>query len=366
MAEEIFISCGDPSGDLHASKLAGTLKMIKPGLRVSAAGGPGLRETSDKFFADLVGMNLHGYWEPVRYYGKIRKALRDIKEYLSVSRPSAVIAVDFYGFNINVCETAESLSIPAFYYISPQVWATRSHRIKRIGHVVKKVFVIFPFEETIYRKAGVDAVFVGHPMLDDFTDPINPKATTDTPFIGIFPGSRKQVVKWNLPIMLETAEIIRKRMPGARFVIAGMENLRGAYGDTGRVEIVFDRGYGWRKNIDLAISASGTVTLENALLGIPMVVCYRLPRLMYYLVKSMVKVHSITMINLIMGESVVKEFVQREARPEKIASAAVEIISDAAVRDAIIGKYRRMKGLLGAPGSYERTARLILGELRNA
>src|SRR3989339_492247 len=164
---EILICAGDPSGDIHASNLARELKKITPGCRISAIGGEKLRHEADNFIYDIVGLNVHGFWEPVKQYFRLKKFLDTrVADYLRGTKPSAVIPVDYYGFNIHLARTARELGIPVYYFISPQIWATRPKRIEKMKKYVNHISVIFPFEEKIYARAGVPVTFVGNPLLD--------------------------------------------------------------------------------------------------------------------------------------------------------------------------------------------------------
>ncbi|MFN3966529.1 MAG: lipid-A-disaccharide synthase, partial [Endomicrobiia bacterium] len=169
---EIFISCGDPSGDFHASNLAKEIKKIAPEIKITSIGGEEIKKASDNFLYNIVDLHLHGFWEPVKQYFNLRKFFNEkVVNYLKNSKPKAVIPVDFYGFNIKLAEKAKSLEIPVYYYISPQIWATRKGRIKKLKKYIDHIFVIFPFEEEIYRKAGISVDFVGHPLLDVVPQP---------------------------------------------------------------------------------------------------------------------------------------------------------------------------------------------------
>ncbi len=365
--KELFISCGDPSGDIHASNLAKEIKRLSPEIRITSIGGKEIQKVSDNFLYNIVDLHLHGFWEPVRQYFNLRKFFnKTIISYLKNTKPTAVIPVDFYGFNINLSKKSKLFNIPVYYYISPQVWATRYSRIKKLKKYIDHIFVIFPFEEEIYRRTGIPVDFVGHPLLDiipqNFTE--QPKNNNKNKYtIGIFPGSRKPVVKWNLPVMLKTAKIIKEKFPQTEIVIFGLENLKDCYKEIDSFPVVYDRDYEARKKIDLSITTSGTVTLENALLGIPMIVTYKLPWPMYFLIKSMISISTITIVNLIVKENIVPEFIQKEAKPEKIAEKAISWLSEPKLLNEIKNKLIETRKKLGEIGSYERTAKILLSKI---
>ncbi|MBU0951805.1 MAG: lipid-A-disaccharide synthase [Elusimicrobia bacterium] len=365
---EILISAGDPSGDLHAANLAREIKKLNSGIHISAVGGKKLNETSDTFIYDIVGLNLHGL-PSVKQYFNLKKLLNeDIAGYLKKNKPTAIIPVDFYGFNIKLAQQAQKQNIPVYYFISPQIWATRPERINAIKEFVNHISVIFPFEEKIYSQAGVPVTFVGNPLLD--TIPTMPhkalKNSSSEGFtIGLFPGSRKQVVSWNLQTMLDTAKLIKDKYPQIIFKIIGLYSLKNCYMNVPKdgFEILYESDYITRANFDFAITTSGTVALENTLIGLPMLVMYKLPWPLYFLIKSIIKVSSVTITNLLTNEKLVPEFLQRDAQPDKIANTVLNIISDENKLADIKQKLENVRDILGEPGVYNRTAKLILEKI---
>jgi len=363
-SKEIFISCGDPSGDFHASNLAKEIKKFAPEIKITSIGGKEIQKVSDRFLYNIVDLHLHGFWEPVKNYFNLKKLFNEkVISYLKEIKPAAVIPVDFYGFNINLSREAKLLNIPVYYYISPQVWATRKARIGKLRKYIDHMFVIFPFEEEIYRRAGIPVNFVGHPLLDIIKQNNIHQMQKNNCVIGFFPGSRRQVVIWNLPVMLKTAEIIKRKIPESEIIIFGRENIKECYKDIKEFTVVYDENYEIRKKIDLAITASGTVTLENALLGIPMIVTYKLPWPMYFLIKSMINVQTITIVNLITDQQIVPEFIQRKAKPEEIAEKAIFWLSDKNFLKEMKTRLLNIRKKLGEPGSYERTAKILLSKI---
>lgn len=372
MNYELFISCGDLSADLHSANLIRAIKKFEPKLRITAIGGEELKKVSDNFLFNLVELNLHGFWEPVKHYFKLKNLLNQtIYNYLRSNRPAAVIPVDFYGFNINLCRISHDLNLNVLYYISPQVWATRPNRINQLKKYINHMFVIFQFEEKIYRTAGIPTTFVGHPLLDLIPEEIQIQDSSLQKFriveqkleIGLFPGSRKQVINWNLPIFLQTARIIKQSFQEVNFTIVGIESLKECYKNCNSINVNFDNNYNSRLKFDIAISTSGTVTLENALLGIPMIVIYRLPWSMYFLIKSIIKVSTITIVNLIAGEQIIPEFIQSKANPRNIAKLILKWLKNKNILVEIKHKYKQIRNMLGEPGSYDRTAKLILEKI---
>jgi len=392
MAKEIFICAGDPSGDLHGSNLIKSIKKFQPDISVTSLGGRKMGEVSDNFLYDIVGLDVHGYFEPFKQYFKLKGILKNGIEYIKNKRPGIVVLVDFYGFNIRIAEYAHSLNIPVYYYISPQVWATRIGRVEKIKKFIERMMVIFPFEKEIYENAGVPVTFVGHPLIDLIPPVPSPFPLPSFGFaqdrqgernkIGIFPGSRKPVVGWNLPILLETKRLLQDEFKDTKFIIFGLSKLKDCYKSDKQdspadkqdspadkqdspadksVEIVYDdSNYTARKKISLSIGVSGTTTLENALLGIPMVVMYRLPRLMYYLVKSMIQVENAAIVNLIFKQQIVPELIQDKAKPEDIKNIAGKFLTDKNLVTETQKKFLELRNLLGREGVSDRAAKMIV------
>ena len=357
MPMNIFISAGDPSGDIHAANLAQALKVQCPAARITALGGDRIKEVADTFIADIVGFSGFGFFKPFQLYFSLKKIFKDISNRWDTERPEKVILVDYYGFNIHLAEEARRRDIPVFYYVSPQVWASRPGRIRRLAKVVTKMLVILPFEEKLYRDAGVDAVFVGNPLIDMVPDP-EERSAGSKPVIGLFPGSRPSVLKKHLPVLFAAAEIIRKTeevdirvfaLPSARGELSGIP-----------YPVIIEADYKERQKLVLAITTSGTVSLENALLGIPMVVMYRLSSFNYFLARLLVRIKFITMVNIMAGRAVVPELIQNDATPENIARRALTLLQNADQRELVRKELLSFRHKLGAPGVSARTAAIIL------
>lgn len=356
----ILIVAGDPSGDLHASNLINALKRRDPSVRVAAVGGPLCRAVADEFIEDLASRGVTGFWEPALKIGFLLKLAKTLKAFLIERRPHALICVDYYGFNRRVLPFAKAAGIPAFYFVSPQVWASRPGRIKVLKRLIDKMLVIFPFEEKLYRDAGVPAEFVGHPLLDLIPEPMAKNSAANV--VGLLPGSRATEVKRHLPIFLDAFRILRRGRPGLKGLLFASANQEDeAYGALpSGVEIVRERDYAKRRMVNVAICSSGTATLENALLGVPMVVVYKLSWPTYAIARALVNVKHIAMANLLAGKTVVPELIQSHATSERIATEAASLLDyparAAAVRDELL-KVRRS---LGLPGASDRAAAVIL------
>lgn len=362
----LLVVAGDPSGDLHASHLIRAFKRLKPGLPVAAVGGPLARGVADDFIEDLASQGVVGFWEPL---GKLAFLLRlglRLRRFLAERRPAAVICVDYYGFNRRVLGLARAAGIPAFYYISPQVWASRPGRVSVLKRLVRRIFVIFPFEERIYREAGLPCLFVGHPLLDLLPQPVPKNGLTGPLELGLLPGSRASEVRRHLPLFLEAARRLSGRFPGLRlslFAAPGLPDSAYALPGAGLAELVRESDYLRRSRLDLAFCSSGTATLENALLGVPMVVAYKLSWPTYSVARALVRVPHIAMANILAGRALVPELIQSQATPDNLARAALALLEDPKKLAALRAELAALRESLGEPGAPERAAAAILQEI---
>ncbi|MDR2398927.1 MAG: lipid-A-disaccharide synthase [Endomicrobium sp.] len=356
---KIFISAGDLSGEIHASNLIKEIKKINHSCLITSTGGNNLKTVSDNFIEDIVNINAFGFL-PIKQVFYLKKVFKKIKEHFLENHPDKVILVDYYGFHIHVARLAKKMGIPVYYYVSPQVWASRSGRIKELSKVVKKMLVIFPFEEKLYKDNGVDAVFVGNPLIDKIPQKNNFKKCFDTsnpPVIGLFPGSRQSATKHHIPILIETAKILRDKI-NARFVMFGISDKINS-DLPGYIKFDGSGTFNKRIAVDFAICPSGTVCLENALMGIPMAIIYKLSYFNYFFIKSLIKVKYIGIINILAGKSIVPEFIQFNAKPKKIAFFALEQLK----QENYIQKVKKLlsfRQVLGTPGVSQRVAENIL------
>jgi lipid-A-disaccharide synthase len=358
---EIFISAGDISGEMHAARLAAELKRSGPAVRITSLGGEKLKAASDNFILDLTKFGGFGFWQPFKLYFRLKSVLRDItSRWDRGPRPDKVVLVDYYGFNIRLAAEACKRSIPVYYYISPQVWASRAGRIRKLAKYVRKMLVILPFEEELYGKAGVDAVFVGHPLLDTIPAPLEKGESGNKNIIGLFPGSRPSVIKKHLPIMLESAKLIAAKLP-CEFILFASHNARAMLSIPG-IKTVVDEDFAERRKLDFAITVSGTVSLENTLLGIPMAVMYKLSWFNYYLAKTLVRIPYITMANILLNRMAVPELIQGDANPRRISRTVADILGDSARTAELRKSLLSIREMLGKPGAAGRAAGIILND----
>jgi lipid-A-disaccharide synthase len=371
-----MIVAGEASGDLHGGNLIREMQRIDPGLSFYGMGGERMKSAGVTLLADAADMAVVGLTEVVFKLGTILQAMHRLRTSLKKERPDLVILIDYPDFNLPLARTTRRLGIKVLYYISPQVWAWRKGRIDTIRKSVDRMAVILPFEEQFYREAGVNVTFVGHPLLDEVrkkyarTEAMKRFGLKDEAItIGILPGSRRSEVERLLPEMLKACRILMEKLSPLQFVLP----LAGALDpdfvrDILRqfpvpVNVIKDETYDVIAVSDVTIVASGTATLETALLETPMVVIYKVSTSSYAIGRRFVHVDHISLVNIIAGKTIVPELIQGEANPERIASEVRELI----VRR---GKTREMKAALaeirdklGTPGASQRTARIACGML---
>ncbi|MCX5853079.1 MAG: lipid-A-disaccharide synthase [Deltaproteobacteria bacterium] len=370
-SKRIMIVAGEASGDLHGGNLVKAMHRIDQTLQFYGVGGINLKEAGVDLVADSADMAVVGLTEVFSKLGAIRRVMGALKASIKAVRPDLLILIDYPDFNLSLARTAKKRGVKIFYYISPQVWAWRKGRIGTIKKIIDKMAVILPFEARIYHEAGVDATFVGHPLLDvvrtKYTRQealnrfgLREGATT----VGILPGSRQSEVVSLLPDMLKAAEIIMKKLPDVQFVlpladtldIKFMSHITEQYPVT--VKIISSEIYDVIGCADVVMVASGTATLETALMETPMVIIYKVSALSYYVGKMFIHVDHIGLVNIIAGKTVVPELIQGEANPEKIAAEVVGLLTNRARMDHIRSELSKIKETLGSPGAAERAAHL--------
>lgn len=370
----LLVVAGEASGDLHGANLVRALKAGRPDLRVLAAGGPGLKAAGAELVADLVSHAVVGIAEVASKIGAFSALFRKLVSLLRRERPDAVVLIDFPDFNIRLGRQAKAEGIPVVYYISPQVWAWRPGRIKTLARLVRKMLVIFEFERELYRKHGVDVEFVGHPLLDAMPRDIDGAALRrelgvgrGETLIGLLPGSRTSVVRRHVPVLRGAIDVIRRRFPHARFAVGGAATVPPA--ELRRLAaacpVVHGRTYEVVKASDLVITASGTATVETAILGTPMIILYKLNPVTAALFAPLVKVKVFGMVNILAGREVAPEFMQWRATPERIGAAASAILEGNRL-PAMRRDLDEVRAKLGGPGASGRAAEAVLRVLDGA
>jgi lipid-A-disaccharide synthase len=367
-----MIVAGEASGDLHGGNLVRAMHQIDPGLAFYGVGGKRMQTAGVELLADVADMAVVGLTEVVFKLGTILRVMRRLKVSLLEVRPDLVILIDYPDFNLPLARAARKRGVKVLYYISPQVWAWRKGRIEMIRKSVDRMAVILPFEEAFYRTAGVDVAFVGHPLLDE----VRRKYTRTEAFkrfglteeavtVGILPGSRRSEVARLLPEMLRACRILAERLSPLQFVLplAGtldpgfVRDLLSQFPAV-KVNVIQDETYDVIAVCDAAIVASGTATLETALLETPMVVVYKVSASSYAIGRRFIRVEYISLVNIIAGRSVVPELIQGDASPERIADEVRELLVRGGKAREMKAELAEIRGKLGTPGASLRTARI--------
>lgn len=370
-----MLSCGEPSGDLYAGALTRELRSLAGGLTVTGLGGPQFAAAGGQLIDDYRGLSVTGLTEAVTKIPRSLATLNRLVDAARRERPDALVAIDFPDFNFRLARRLKRLGIAVVYYISPQLWAWRPGRMKTMRKLADRVLVIFPFEERIYREARVPAEFVGHPLVD-LVKPSAPRAeflasrglSPDAPTVAILPGSRANEVSRMLPDLVAAAEIVSQRVPGAQFLIARAPNLedslfhhpaRKGLPDA-KVKIVDGDTDAVLASANVALTASGTATVQTALHDTPMVIVYKVSPLTYRLGRPLVNVDTFGMVNLIAGRKIVPELIQDAFTAESVAAEAVSMLTDSRRVARIREGLALVRERLGGSGASRRAARAIL------
>ncbi len=364
----LAIVAGEDSGDFHGANLVGALRDKVPGIRISGIGGRKMAAAGVELVFASERLAVVGILEVLNRLPEIWRGRQTLCRHLRKTRPDLLVLIDFPDFNLNlVAPYARRLGIPIVYYISPQVWAWRRGRVSQINRLVEKILVILPFEEEFYRRHGVAAEYVGHPLLDEFTGfSPRPEAARKN-LIALIPGSRPGEIGRLLPEMLTAARLYRRDHPDCRFIIPAAPSVEPEF-IAGfiparlreRVEIVREPLVETLAKVSAALVTSGTATLETALAGVPMIVIYKVNRLSYEIGRRLISVPFISLVNLIAGREIVPELIQQEARPEIISAAMRRSFDNPETRAQTIRELNRIKTRLGQPGGADRAAAAIL------
>jgi len=370
----IFVSAGEASGDLHGAGLVRALLLQAPGARISCLGGRHLQEAGATLLVNNRDVAVVGVAEVARHLQSLRHAWRTIDRYLTDHRPELAIFIDFPDFNFLLARKARKLGCKIFYYISPQVWAWRRGRVRTLRRLVDRMAVILPFEPEFYARYGMRVHFVGHPLLDALEEaPTRVDACRryrpdgKELLVGLLPGSRASEVRMLFPVLLQAAARIGTALPGVAFILpvaptlsAGDLDKQARESNTVPVQLVEGDTWGVIRACDLVLTASGTVTLEAAILGTPMVIIYRVSKLSEPIGRLLVKTPFIGLPNLIAGCAISPELIQDAANPRTLADAAIALLKDGQGLDRQRQELAAIRAQLGQPGAAERAARLAL------
>jgi lipid-A-disaccharide synthase len=367
LSARLLLSCGEASGDLYAGALTRELRALDPSMTIAGLGGPQFEAAGGRLIGDYRDIAVTGLSEAIAKVPRSIGALRRLVASARADRPDALVVIDSPDFNFRLAPRIKKLGIPVVYYIGPQIWAWRAGRLKTIRAIADRVLVIFPFEASIYEKAGVPVEFVGHPLVD-LTASSAPRheflpahgLSAAAPTVAILPGSRPNEVARILPDLVAAAERIGASVRRAQFIVA-----RGPHLDDrlfAKVPFVVVEGdtNAVLASADVVLTASGTATVQAALHDTPMVIVYRLSPITYRISRRLVKVAAIGMVNLIAGEKIVPEFVQDAFTPEAVAAEAVSMLTDSGRAARIREGLARVRARLGGPGASRRAAEAVL------
>jgi len=377
----ILLSAGEASGDLHGATLCRALRELHPGVRLIGMGGPRMAAAGMELVADVSGHAVVGTSEALGRIPRLYRAYRLLKARLIDERPRALVVIDFPEFNLRLARIARRAGVPVVYFIPPQLWAWRRGRIRQMARRVRRVLAVLPFEEQLYQDAGVPVDFVGHPLLDVLPldlDRAEARRRLDVDpgesLIGLLPGSRREEVERLLPPMLVAAKRLSAAGVARRFALglaptvdgAAVRRLVKAAVDEGgpRVDVFEQRTYEVMAAADVVLISSGTATLEAALLGAPMVVCYRVSRVTEAVVRLLVKVRWCSLPNLIANRGVVPEVLQDDLTGHRLAAEALRLIEDPAAAGAQRAAFEQVRAQLGAPGVARRAAQAVIETAR--
>lgn len=367
-----MVVVGEASGDAHGAQLVEALHRRHRSLRIYGVAGEQLERARFEALFSVAKLTGMGLVELLGNLGNLWRGYRVLKSALRDRRPNLLVLIDFPDFNLRLARLAKRFGVPVLYYVSPQIWAWRRGRVRQIARWVDQMAVIFPFEAAFYERHGVKATFVGHPMLesvratDGRADTLRRIGLDPAKLaIALLPGSRSGEVIRHAPVMREAAALLARERDVqfycvcANTIDAAEMAARLAHPAV-RIPIVSDRRYDAIHAADLVWAASGTVTLETALLGRPMIIIYRLAGPTFFVARLLVRVEHIGMANLIAGERLVPELIQKDASPTRLAAESRALLDDSSARAAMSAKLKRLRERLGEPGAADRVAELAL------
>ncbi len=372
--KRLYIIAGEASGDLHGSNLMEELLAQQADLDIRFWGGDRMKEIGGEPAKHIRDLAFMGFWEVITNIRTIAANLKFCRKDILTFKPDALILIDYPGFNLRIAEWAKKQGIKVCFYVSPQVWAWKENRVKKIKVSVDEMYVILPFEKEFYKKHDFAVSYLGHPLLDE-VEKFKERALTkeefyeaneldERPIIALLPGSRKQEISVKLPLMLKAG----LQFEDYQMVIAGAPSIdKSFYTDLlpkkGGVSILYGKTYDLLNQSTAGLITSGTATLETALLEVPQVVCYKGNPISYRIAKSLIKIKYISLVNLIMDEEVVRELIQKECNVAEMKKELKEILPNGNKRETISLKYIKLIEVLGAGGASKKIAASILDKL---
>lgn len=364
---EILFVAGEVSGDLHASGVARELVARGAPYRLVGVGGDAMQAAGVELMSHVGQMAVMGFIEPIKRLPKYRALLQRLTERIQSGNVALVVLIDHAAFNMRVAAVAAAAGVPVLYFITPQVWASRAKRLQTLAKTVTKAAVILPFEESLLRRHGIDATFVGHPLLDRLAvAPDRDEARRKLGFspedrvLAVFPGSRRQEIRQHLDRFVETARELQRRIPSLKVVVGLAPNIT-LDAERCPFPMVRAESFAVLRAADAALCKSGTTTLEAAVAGCPLVVAYRARAIDYRVGKWLVKIPHIGLVNIVAGKLIAPEFIQDALQPTAVANALEPLLNPESLeRRRMLGELDAVRASLGHPGAAERVAEMAL------
>lgn len=370
---KILLMAGEPSGDALGAALAKAIHNANPDIQLSGMGGHQMRAAGVDILVNSDELAIIGVLEVLKHLGHLSRIKKQLKQYFSEQKPDLVIFIDYPGFNLHMAKHAKKADLKVLFYVSPQIWAWRYGRIKKIRKSIDRMAVLFQFEEKIYQKENIPVSFVGHPLVEKIIPTLTKEQayeqfnlSPNQPIVGLFPGSRHQEISRLLPAMIETVKLLKTEMPEVQWVLPLASNL--SLDDIKNylipeIKVIQNNTYNFMPLCHAAIAASGTVTLEIGLNQIPLTIIYKVTKFSYWLGKTLLYIPYIGLCNIVAEERIAQEFIQDAVIPEKIAAEVKRLLLDNPYRQNIIEKLGKVKASLGEKGCSFKVAQVALAML---
>lgn len=369
----IAFSAGETSGDHHAARMFAELKQQQPDIRGVGIGGQNMRRMGIDIRYDTSAIGVIGLIEIIKHFAEIRRAFKAMQQVLVAEKPDLLVCVDYKEFNYWLARFAKRNGVKVLFYVSPQVWAWRPGRVKKFGKVIDMMAVIFPFEVPYYERENVPVRYVGHPCVDK-AHPQKPRADDIKNFglakassvVGLLPGSRTNEIERMLPVMLAAAQRLQTKFPDMHFILPQADSVTDALLDKFlknsrlMITVIKNKPYDVIQCCDAIMTTSGTASLEIALLGVPMVIAYKLSAFTYWLGRILVKTPYIGLPNIVLGKPAILELIQNDASPDKLVAEISKILTDKAYAHSMREDLQEVKKRLGEGGGSKNMARLAL------
>lgn len=370
---KIMFSAGEASGDLQGAGVAAALKILYPDIKLFGVGGKEMQKAGVEIVYDIADLGVVGFLEIIKNLPRLLKLRKNLKMLMAKERPDVLVAIDYYGFNKHLAVAAKEMGIPVISYISPKIWASRAARVHEIARTFDHIASIHPWEAELYSKAGAKVTFIGHPLLDIVKPTMSKeeaynyfKADPRQPLVLLMPGSRNAEIKNIMPVILAAAEEILQKLPDCQFYMQVastisreiLQNVLKTY--TASVRLAEDCTYDLMHIASAGIVASGTATLETALMNVPTVLVYKLNPLTYFLAKFLVKIPYIGLPNIAAGKKIIPELIQAEASPHNIAQEILGLLSEQKIRRQMMENFKIMRQKLGGGGAVQKAAQVII------